>query len=136
MRKFFICTTLFFLTTSSFCQQTEVSPTLTKQDYLQKSKNQKTAARILLWGGAAVAIGAIIFDVNSDWSKSETPYIVAFSAGCASMIGSIPLFVASKRNKRKGMDFTTYFEIRRNPVATNTGLTFHSTPTLSLKFSF
>ena len=136
MRVFFICTTLLFLTTSSFCQETESKQALTPEDYLKKSKNQKTAARILLWGGAAVAIGAIILDVNSDWSKSETPYIVAFSAGCASMIGSIPLFVASKRNKRKGMDATTYFEIRRNPVETNTGLTLHSTPTLSLKFNF
>ena len=136
MRKLFIWTLLLLTTTSSFSQQTDSSRTLTKQDYLQKSKNQKTAARILLWGGAAVAIGAIIFDVNSDWSKSETPYIVAFSAGCASMIGSIPLFVASKRNKRKGMDATTYFEIRRNPVATNTTFTFQSTPTLSVKFNF
>ena len=136
MRKFFICTILLFLTASSFCQQTDSSRSLTQQDYLKKSKNQKTTARILLWGGAAVAIGAIVFDATSDWDKSETPYIVAFSAGCASMIGSIPLFVASKRNKRKGMDASTYFEIRKNPVATNTGLTFHSTPTLSLKFNF
>ena len=136
MRMLFICTVLLFITARSFCQQTDSSRTLTKQDYLTKSKNQKTAARILLWGGAAVAVGSIIFDATSDWDKSETPYIVAFSVGCASMIGSIPLFVASKRNKRKGMDATTYFEIRRNPVATNTGLTFHSTPTLSLKFSF
>ena len=90
----------------------------------------------MLIGGAVVAVGSIILDATSDWDKSETPYIVAFSAGCASMIGSIPLFVASKRNKRKGMDATTYFEIRRNPVATNTGFTFHSTPTLAVKFSF
>ena len=136
MRKFFFCTTLLFLATSSFSQQTDSSRTLTKQDYLEKSKNQKTAARIMLIGGAVVAVGSIILDATSDWDKSETPYIVAFSAGCASMIGSIPLFVASKRNKRKGMDATTYFEIRRNPVATNTGFTFHSTPTLAVKFSF
>lgn len=136
MRKFFICTILLFLTASSFCQQTDSSRSLTRQDYLKKSKNQKTTARILLWGGAAVAVGAIVFDATSDWDKSETPYIVAFSAGCASMIGSIPLFVASKRNKKKGMNASTYFEIRKNPVATNTGLTFHSTPTLSLKFNF
>ncbi len=132
----FICTVLLLIASRSFCQQTDSSRSLTPQDYLQKSKNQKTAARILLWGGAVVAVGAIILDVNSDWSKSETPYIVAFSTGCASMIGSIPLFLASKRNKRKGMDATTFFEIRKTPVATNTGFALHSTPTLSVKFNF
>ena len=136
MRMLFICTVLLLITSRSFCQQTDSSRSLTPQDYLKKSKNQKTAARILLWGGAVVAVGAIILDVNSDWSKSETPYIVAFSTGCASMIGSIPLFVASKRNKRKGMGATTFFEIRKSPVATNCGFTLHSTPTLSVKFNF
>ena len=136
MRMLFICTVLLLITSRSFCQQTDSSRSLTPQDYLKKSKNQKTAARILLWGGAAVAVGAIILDVNSDWSKSETPYIVAFSTGCASMIGSIPLFVASKRNKRKGMDATTFFEIRKTPAITQTRVTFLSSPGLSVKVSF
>lgn len=133
MRKCFICTVLLLMTLSSFCQQTDFSQSLTQQNYLQKSKKQKTAAWILLGGGAAIAVGAAILDVSSDWSKSETPYLVALSAGCASMLGSIPLFIASKRNKTKAI---TYFEMRQNPVLTNTGLTLHSAPTLSLKFNF
>src|SRR6187399_462951 len=115
MRKFFICTMLLLMTTSSFCQQTDSSHSLTQQDYLQKSKNQKTAAWVLLGGGAAVAVGAALLDVSSDWTKSETPYLVAMTIGCASMLGSIPLFIASKRNKRKAMNVSTYFEIRQNP---------------------
>ena len=136
MRKLFTCTMLLLMTTSSFCQQTDFSQSLTQQNYLQKSKKQKTAAWVLLGGGAAVAVGAAILDVNSDWNKSETPYLVAISIGCASMLSSIPLFIASKRNKRKAMNASTYFEIRQNPVPTNTGLTLHSTPTLSLKLNF
>ena len=124
------------MTASSFCQQTDANQSLTRQDYLKKSKNQKTAAWILLGGGFALAVGASILDVSSDWSKSETPYLVAISAGCASMLGSIPLFIAAGRNKRKGMNASTYFQIRQNPLPTNTGLTLHSTPTLSLKFNF
>jgi hypothetical protein len=135
MRKFFICTMLLLMATSSFCQQTDFSQSLTPQNYLQKSKKQKTAAWILLGGGAAVAAGAIILDLNSDWSKPETPYLVALFTGCASMLGSIPLFIASGRNKKKAMNASTYFEIRQNPVSTNTGLTLHPTPTLSLKFN-
>ena len=34
------------------------------------------------------------------------------------------------------MNASTYFEIQQNPVPTNTGLTLHSTATLSLKFNF
>lgn len=136
MRKFFICTMLVLITTCSLCQQTDSKHSLTQQDYLQKSKKQKTAAWILLGGGAAIAVGAIILDVNSDWTKSETPYLVALSVGGASMIGSIPLFIASGRNKRKGMNVSTYFEIRQNPVLTNTGFALHAMPTLSLKLNF
>jgi hypothetical protein len=136
MRKFFICTILLLMTTSSFCQQTDFSQSLTQKNYLQKSKGQKTAAWVLLGGGFALAVGASILDVSSDWSKSETPYLVALFTGCASMLGSIPLFIASGRNKRKAMNASTYFEIRQNPVPTNTGLTLHSTPTLSLKINF
>jgi hypothetical protein len=136
MAKLLICTMLLLMTTCSFCQQTDSSHSLTQQNYLQKSKNQKTAAWVLLGGGAAVAVVAAVLDVNSDWTKSETPYLVAISIGCASMLGSIPLFAASKRNKRKAMNASTWFEIRQSPALVNTGLVLHSIPTLSLRFNF
>jgi len=136
MRNFFISTILLLMTTSSFCQQTDFSQSLTQKDYLQKSKKQKTAAWVLLGGGFALAVGGAILDASSDWTKSETPYLVAIFVGGASMVGSIPLFIASGRNKRKAMNASTYFEIRQNPIPTNTGLTLHSTPTLSLKINF
>lgn len=112
MGKFIICIMLLLMTTSSFCQQTDFNKSLTQKNYLQKSKKQKTAAWILLGGGLALAVGAPILAVSSDWSKPETPYDVAFFTGCASMLGSIPLFIASGRNKRKAMKASTYFEIR------------------------
>jgi hypothetical protein len=136
MKQFITCTMLLLMTISSFCQQTNSSQSLTQQGYLQKSKKQKTTAWVLLGGGAAVAVGAAILDVSSDWSKSEDPYLVAMSAGCASMLGSIPFFIASKRNKRKAMNASAYLNIRQNTLATNAGLTLHATPTLSLKFNF
>ncbi len=136
MRNILICTMLIFYSTSSFCQQTDLSQPLTKQDHLQKSKKQKTAAWVLLGGGTAVAVGVAILDVSSDWTKSETPYLVAISAGCASMLGSIPLFIASRRSKKRAMNVFTNFDIRQTPVPTNTRLALYSTPTLSLKLNF
>jgi len=122
--------------TISFCQQANLNNSLSQQDYLQKSKKQKTTAWIMLGGGTAVAVGAAILDVSSDWSKSETPYLIAMSAGGAAMLGSIPVFIASGRNKRKSMNATTYFEILQSPFPTNNGLTLHPTPTISIKLNF
>lgn len=136
MKKFLICTMLVLTIAGSFSQQSNFDHSLKKQDYLQKSKKQKTTAWILLGGGAAVVAGSAILDVSSDWTKSETPYVVAICVGGASMIGSIPLFIASGRNRRKAMNATTYFEIRQNAAPTNTGTTFRSTPTLSIKVDF
>ncbi|MBK8711572.1 MAG: hypothetical protein IPL97_06860 [Niastella sp.] len=136
MRKYFIWAILLLMATSTFCQQKELSQSLTKTDYLQKSKKQKTAAWSLLGGGFALGVGAIILDVSSDWTKSETPYLVAIYTGCASMIGSIPLFIASARNKRKAMDVSTYFEILQDPLPANIGISVHRTANVSLKFNF
>jgi hypothetical protein len=136
MRKLFFSALLLFITTGSFCQQTNFHQSLTKQDYLEKSKKQKTAAWVMLGGGFALAAGGAVLDVSSDWNKSETPYLVAISIGCASMVGSIPLFIASGKNKRKAINAAAFFEIRQHPVTTNTGFSSHVTPTLSLKLNF
>jgi hypothetical protein len=52
MKKIMLCTMLLFLTASLFSQQTNPQ-SLSRQDYLEKSKKQKTAAWILLGGGLA-----------------------------------------------------------------------------------
>ena len=57
----------------------------------------------MLGGGAALVLGGAILDLSSDWNKSETPYLVVIGIGGASMVGSIPLFIASGKNKRKAM---------------------------------
>ena len=126
---------LLLLATTSFCQQTD-SWSLTRQDYLDKSKKQKTTAWVLLGAGTAVAVGGAILDVSGDWSKSETPYLVAIAAGGASMLGSIPLFIASGRNKRKAMNASSWLEIRKQPFPTNTGIALHGTPTISVNLNF
>jgi drug/metabolite transporter (DMT)-like permease len=136
MRKLFICTILLLMMTSSFCQQTNIGQSSIQNDYLQKSKRQKTAAWILLGGGFALAVGGAILELSSDWNKSETPYLVVIGTGGASMLASIPLFIASGQNKRKAMNASTYFEIRKNPVLTNSMVVLHATPTLSLKLNF
>ena len=124
------------MTAHSFGQQTNPGQPLTKKDYLQKSKNQKTAAWVLLGGGLVVAVGAAVLAVNSDWSEPDTPYTVAVFAGGGAMLGSIPLFISAAKNKRKAMNAAAYIGIQRDPAITNSGLTLHSVPTLLLKLNF
>ena len=101
---------------ASFSQQTTASTQLPKQDYLQKSKHQKTAAWIMMGGGAALfTTGGVIgahgffdfytFDLNNANKNLETGGILIL-VGSAAMLGSIPLFIASGKNKKKGMSLS------------------------------
>jgi hypothetical protein len=77
-------------------------PTKNRDYYLTKSKKQKTVAIVLLTGGGlATTLGFGIGGGNeSSFDEANTGGIIAV-VGIASMIGSIPLFIASARNKRK-----------------------------------
>lgn len=80
---------------------------LTKQYHLQKSKNQKTAAWVLLGGGALATIGGAIwfnetFSIDlfgPDKNPGEDAAGFLMIAGVGAMAGSIPFFIASARNK-------------------------------------
>ncbi len=80
--------------------------------YLQKSKNQKTAAWILLSGGivcAGIGIAIGVSQINNilisafeeNNSNDGTGALFLFIAGSAMTLGSIPLFIAAGKNKRK-----------------------------------
>lgn len=84
-------------------------------DYLRKSKNQRTAGWILLGGGAIMTlIGSItaanevgdelvnLFDPAATHRKNAgTGATIVAMTGVLSMVGSIPLFIASGKNRRK-----------------------------------
>src|SRR5688572_13236825 len=80
-----------------------------QQKYLQKSKRQKSGAKALLFGGIGLVIlGAIVYQPT----KSTVGMIVGqepsmagpiiMGIGLGAMAGSIPLFISSANNKRKG----------------------------------
>jgi hypothetical protein len=116
MKKISVLVLLTAITICSFSQVSDepVKPML-KADYLQKSKNQKTAAFVLLGVGAALDIGGIIATASN--ANKEVDYIFStqtssvnhgaeyalYIAGTACLIGSLTLFIVSKSNKQKGM---------------------------------
>ena len=79
-----------------------------KEHYLQKSKNQRTAGWVLLGAGAGIGlIGAIVSAeaLTEDWffgdsKKSDTGLILG-AVGAASSLASIPFFISASKNSRK-----------------------------------
>lgn len=100
MKKITFSVLLLSMSAVTFSQQTDPMPPLTKQDYLQRSKNEKQAAFVLLGiGGACIAIAA---PGKVDLGMAGALVI----GGGAAIIGSIPLFIAAGKYKRKAMSMT------------------------------
>jgi hypothetical protein len=109
---------------------------LTKNDYLKKSKNQKTAGWVMLRGGVVIGVvGAILFSENfeilSDGNDASADTGGAlFLIGAGSTLGSIPFFISSAHNagKAASLSISTHDILRplRNSFIANTqpALTF------------
>ena len=97
-----ICSALAF---TSFSQPGNPSTPLTKQDYLQKSKKQKTAAWILLGGGTIAWFAGVSKYMNQDDNKDgggEAAMVIGGIAG----LSSIPLFIIASKNKKKAISLS------------------------------
>jgi len=135
-------TLLLLLTFSalSFCQQTERSTTLIKEDYLEKSKNKKTAAWLLLAGGGAMVItGFAIPEGEPEFNilclcyvgKNSGAQGLLIAGGVLSMGASIFFFKSSAKNKRKVMELA--FKNESAPQLSESGFTYRTIPALNLK---
>ena len=134
MKKFIIFTMLLILSATSFSQQTNPSQTLTRADYLTKSKNQKSAAWSLLGGGTAlIGIGLLIGTGHEASLNDAATGGVMAVIGALSAIGSIPLFLASARNNSKAMDVKAFFKMERAPIFQNYSMVHTFYPALSIK---
>lgn len=82
---------------------------LNKRELLfQKSKSQRSTARFLAGGGLALAVIGMALSLDQlsswDWSDAKTNYNntgdILAGLGTGMVVGSVPLFIASKRNRR------------------------------------
>lgn len=144
MKKIIIYALIMVMPAITFSQQTINKAPVLKTDYLQKSKNQKTAAWVLLGGGTVlISIGSVvisneivnniggIFDPTIE-TNSNTGSIL-FIAGGVSMLGSIPLFISSAKNKRKSIAASAGIKMEKLPVIRQTSFVQNSYPAVSLK---
>ena len=137
MKKNIVYFLLIILPTTSFCQKTNDTVPFVKTDYLTKSKNQKTAAWVLLGGGTAlIATGFIIGDgKNASFDDAAEGALLA-GVGLLSTIGSIPLFIASGKNKRKAMKASAFIKMEKAPSFQNQSLKQNSYPAFSISIPF
>lgn len=109
----FICLYILLLaiSVSAEGQEKGANRLMTKQDYLTKSKRQKTAAWLCLGAGTVSGIAGLAsfnFAGSDDGNVNNTGASVLFVTGVAAVITSIPLFKASSRNKKRAMSVSLH----------------------------
>ena len=134
MKKNMIYLLLIALPITSFCQKTTDTIPDIKTDYMVKSKNQKTAAWVLFGGGLAlIGTGFLVGDgKEASFDDAATGAVLA-GIGVLSTIGSIPLFIASGKNKRKAMQATTFIKMEDARMIHNQSFIQTSYPVIALK---
>ncbi|QNA42938.1 hypothetical protein [Lacibacter sediminis] len=139
MKKIFISMLFISICISISAQLTEPVHKLTKQDYLQKSKNQKTTGRVLLVGGTAMIVaGAVVGSTFEEpkgvleiFSKGEVIGFCLFMAGAVVDLASIPFFISSAKNARKAATIT--LSNQQINVPNSKSLVVKSIPSVTLK---
>jgi hypothetical protein len=142
MNKTTIFLLMLVLSATTFGQQTNPPPPLEKQNFLTKSKKQKTAAWLLATGGTALMVTGFAIDSGEPefnilclcyvGSKDGTRGALILT-GIAAIGGSIPLFIASGRNKRKAASLSLNKQFV--PQINNMVLVNHAIPALNLKIN-
>lgn len=111
------------------------------QDYLQKSKNQKTTAWIMLGGGGALILTGIIIPkgelthlgiLDNDY-KNDGIKNAFVSSGTIAMLGSIPFFIMASKNKRKTASFS--FKNKKMPQVQKGNLVDRAIPSFNIKIN-
>jgi hypothetical protein len=149
MKKIIIIPLMLILSAQLLGQPTEPVKALTSEDYLQKSKKQKTGAIILLSGGCVLTTTGMIVgfagfsenlgsifgpDPNAGSSKETTGTILAVG-GLVMMAGSIPLFIASSKNKKRAANASAFFKMESAPVIQHGSFVQSSYPAVSVRIN-
>ena len=150
MRKIIVYILLLVIPAASFCQSIPTDVPAIKTDYLKKSKNQKTAAWVLLGGGFALTTTGVLLATPKAAEDFGNAFATIFTAepvpendytaenillitGTASMLASIPFFSASKKNKRKAIDMSANIKMENVRMIQYQSFVQTSYPSIALK---
>ena len=153
MKKKFAIIPLLMMSYSLFSQQNEPSKVLTKEDYLRKSRHQRTAGAILVsCGTISYMVGTVvalreagddisrgiggIFDPNIQPRKSDQGAInTVFITGTVEFVTGIVLFIAAGNNRRKAKKASVSFKPERIFQLQKSNLVSTIIPSVSLRIS-
>ncbi|MCY7310735.1 MAG: hypothetical protein LH619_08150 [Chitinophagaceae bacterium] len=142
-KMLFAIVLLLIFSISSFSQPTN-SVQQFKTDYLKKSKAQKTAAWILLGGGSALMLAGFIIPQGEvtqenlfwfDEHKNDNVKTTFVLSGTLAMLGSIPFFIASSKNKRKAEGMKVLLKAEKLTSFQNLSFKQISYPALSVRIT-
>ncbi len=126
-----ILSTVLFLVFSlyAFSQNTANN----KDYYLKKSKHQKTAFYVLAGTGTGLIITGLAWGPkNADPEKQDFTPGFLLIGGVVSCIVSIPILIASNKNKKRSMSFSFKNEPSRQLLKRS--FVYRSIPSITLKF--
>lgn len=131
MKKIIFGFMLLLIATTTFSQQNNPTSTMTEQDYLKKSKQQKTFAWILLGCGIlSTGLGGLGSSINPDYGeKGGTGFLIT---GLVATGASILLFNASSKNKKRASSLS--FKNETSPQIQRGSFVYRYIPSLTLKF--
>jgi hypothetical protein len=125
--------------------QSSTKPTFSKEDYMTKSRINKTAAWVLLGSGAGLIIAGVIVqvndianyvDVNTNGETTDDVSVTGFimlGAGIGTACSSIPFFIGGAKNKRRAAKVA--FINQKILMPQKNSFAFKSQPALSIKIS-
>jgi len=131
MKKIITCIALLIVANSIYSQQNNPSPTLTKKDYLQKSKNQKTAAWLFTGGGMVITGLGISYEDDNGGKSGNSGKTVLIVTGLTAVAVGITLFIAATENKKRAESLS--FKMENAPMIRQGSLVTHSYPALSFR---
>lgn len=152
MRKMIILSLALVFTTVAFAQPAAPKNQLTERDYILKSKQQKTAAWVLVGGGSELSADGLltvtvetINKVNgsvADASESMNSYIKkshggnqSFIRGLIDKVSSIPFFIKTSNYKRSSAGIYLSMKIESRPILQQAAVTKIKYPALAVKFN-
>lgn len=148
MRKAIMLLLLVLFAADLFGQQTTPPSNMTKADYLARAKNKKTAGWVLVSGGFIVTTVGLAVGVNEAgedlayaFTLQERPDNrsggVLLAIGGATMLSSIPFFVAATRNKNLAAEAPVSMGLKMEvqPVNRQGMLVKTSYPAVSLRIT-
>ncbi len=126
MKRYFTTTLLLLFAISVFSQEVK-----NKEYYQAKSKRQKTGAKVMLIGGAALIGAGFLIGDRKESSFDDATGAIIGGIGFGLMIGSIPVFIASGKNKRKAASLS--FNNIPIPQIKNSSMVYQRMPAVSIK---